>query len=276
MKRRATAIILRIAIILGILGTTAAYIYDIYANSTPIRENLFKALSIVFALLGIYAKLFVRRGRRGRKNLAFYEKSYKNELGRAFADEPRLRRKLVSAVRLYNEDNFRKALKYLSDLYKKADASGDRLPVMLFTALCYSDSGYAEEAVQIYLRMLEIDRCNDRVHSNLGFQLMRLGNYSLALEHYEKAVEFNPDSYFAYINRGNCYFRQDDYENAERDALRALEIRGNGKEAASLLAILGALRNDEEARKKYTRIYVNNGGDGEGLKEAIAHYMTAE
>ena len=104
---------------------------------------------------------------------------------------------------------------------------------------------------------------------------MRLGDTSRALEHYEKAVEFNPANYFAYINRGNCYFRLDDYENAERDALRALEIKGNGKEAASLLAILAALRNDEDTKKKYIRMYVTNGGNAQELQAAITHYMTA-
>ena len=273
MRSKKTVIILRIVLILAMLGIIGAYAYDIYANGTPVRENLFKVLSIVFALLGTLARLFTKRGRR---NLAFYEKNYKSELGRAFIEEPKLRKKLISAVRLYNEDNFQKAIKTLSQLSKKADASADKIPVLLFTALCYSDMGYSSEAVNVYYRILEIDRCNDRIHSNLGLQLVRLGEFSHALEHFEKAVEFNPGNYFAYINRGNCYFKQSDYENAERDALRALEIKGNGKEAASLLAILAALRNDEENKKKYIRIYVNNGGSGDGLKAAIAHYLEAE
>ena len=272
MKSKKTVITLRIVLALAMVGIIGAYIYDIYANGTPIRENIFKVLSIACALLGTLVRLSAKRGRR---SLDFYEKNYKNELGRAFADEPKLRKKLIGAVRLYNENNFRKAIKILTELLGKADASSDRIPVLLFTALCYSDMGCSPEAVNVYYRMLEIDGRNDRIHSNLGLQLMRLGDTSRALEHYEKAVEYNPDSYFAYVNRGNCYFNQDDYENAEKDALRALEIRGNGKEAASLLAILYALKGDEEAKKKYIRIYVTNGGNGEGLKAAIAHYITA-
>ena len=265
--------ILRIAVLLAIFGVIGAYIYDIYANGTPFGDNIFRTAAIVFMLLGTLVRLMGRRGRRG---LEFYERHFKEELGQAFMNKPLMRKKLLCAVRLYNEDNYRKALKYLADLYKKSETARDGLPVMLFIALCYSDAGLPQEAVKVYQQMLEVDHRNERVHSNLGYQLMRLGDFSLALQHFGKAVEYNPQHYYAYVNRANCYFRTDDYENAERDALEALEIKSNGREAASLLAVLAAIRGDSQAEKKYSRIYVNNGGDGDELRESIAHYLAAE
>ncbi len=273
MKNKALIIFLRIVIVLAIIGIIGFYVYDIYANGTPYSENVFKTAAVVFALIGTLVKLMPRRGRR---NLQFYEAHFKDELGQAFVNKPRLRKKLLSAVRLFDEDNFRKALKYLTELYKKAESSRDGLPVMLFIALCYSEAGIPEEAVKVYQRILQADYRNVRAHSNLGCQLMRIGDFSLALEHFGAAIDYNPGHYYAYINRANCYFRKDDYENAEKDALEALEIKGNGREAASLLAILSAVKGDKEAEKKYSRIYVNNGGDGNELKEAIAHYLAAE
>lgn len=273
MKNRIVLNILRVVIILAIFGVIGAYIYDIYANGTPFGDNIFRTAAIAFMLLGTLVRLM---GRRGRRNLEFYEKHFKDELGQAFMSKPLMRKKLICAVRLFNEENYRKALKYLADLYKKAETSRDGLPVMLFIALCYSDAGVPEEAIKVYQQMLEIDHRNERVHSNLGFQLMRVGDFSLALQHFGKAIEYNPQHYHAYVNRANCYFRQDDYENAEKDALEALEIKANGAETASLLAILSAVKRDKEAEKKYTRIYANNGGDGAGLKEAITHYLAAE
>lgn len=273
MKNRIVLNILRVVIILAIFGVIGAYIYDIYANGTPFGDNIFRTAAIVFMLLGTLVRLM---GRRGRRNLDFYEKHFKDELGQAFASKPLMRKKLVCAVRLFNESNYKKALKYLDDLLKKAESPRDGLPVLLFIALCYSDAGYPEDAIRVYQKMLDIDHRSERVHSNLGFQLMRVGDFSLALQHFGKAIEYNPQHYFAYVNRANCYFRQDDYENAEKDALKALEIRSNGAEAASMLVILSAVKGDVEAEKKYTRIYVNNGGDGNELREAVAHYMAAE
>ena len=40
MKSKKTVIALRIVIALAMAGIVGAYIYDIYANGTPIRENI--------------------------------------------------------------------------------------------------------------------------------------------------------------------------------------------------------------------------------------------
>ena len=50
------------------------------------------------------------------------------------------------------------------------------------------------------------------------------GNYSQAIEHYNRAIELNPQLVSAYNNRGTAYCRIGDYENAILDYNRALEL----------------------------------------------------
>lgn len=85
------------------------------------------------------------------------------------------------------------------------------------------------------------------------------GDFESALKHYNKSIEIKPDNYFAYINRANYYFRINEYDNAVANAKKALEIKNNGVEAASLLTVIYALTNDDENKKKYYHIAITSG-----------------
>ena len=57
------------------------------------------------------------------------------------------------------------------------------------------------------------------------------------------------------------------------DAKKALEIKNNGVEAADLLTVIYALRNDEENRRKYYHIALVSGKSPEELDEAICYFL---
>ena len=63
---------------------------------------------------------------------------------------------------------------------------------------------------------------------------------------------------------------------AEKDALKALEIKNNGKEMTSLLAIIYALENNEEGKNKYFQMSVNNGNNPDELKNAIEFFLKGQ
>ncbi len=269
MKRKGVYTAYKVIVLVAVAAVVAFYLYDVIALGESVTENLFRTVALVSLLLGMLIRL---SSGGGRKSLEIYEKAYEDEIGYAFHDRPFVRKKLLCACRLYDEGNYRKALKYLYDLLRGAKQERDVVPVLLFIALCYSDAGAPSEAIKVYYEVLRYAPNDAKVHSNLGLLHMEEGNFDMALQHYNKSIECKPDHYYAYINRANYYFRLMDDDRAVSDALYALDVKNNGVEAASLLAILFALRGDEDNRQKYFRIAVTSGKSPEDLNEVIHYY----
>ncbi len=271
-KKNKVNLIVAAFIVIAIIALIGFYIYDIVCNGTPITENLFRALAVVFALLGTFIRVLNGCGRKG---LDFYEKSYKDELGQAFVGKEFMRKKLLCAVRLYNENHFEKALKYLSQLANEAEHHRDLSAVLFFSALCYTDMGLEDCAINEYYKLLRVDCRNSTAHSNLGLLLVKSGSYDDALNHFEEAISIDSENYYAYLNKASCLFRKGEYDKAIDSAKTALEKKNNGMEAASLLTIIYALLGDEENRKKYFHISITNGERPEELNQAIQFYKKA-
>lgn len=273
MKKKTSNIIWIAVVILFIVGIIAFYLYDVIWVKTTYTKNLFRTIAIISLLLGTLLKLV---NGFGRKSLEVYEKAYANELGYAFKNKPFQRKKLLCACRLYDESNYRKSLKYLFQLLREVEFERDSIPVLLFIALCYTDAGVTDEAINVYYDLLKIDPNNPQVHSNLGGLFINEGDFESALRHYNKSIELKPDNYFAYINRANYYFRQNEYDNAIIDAKQALEFKNNGVEAAGLLTIIYALQGDEKNKKKYYHIAITSGKNPLDLNEAIQYYLNEQ
>ena len=65
-----------------------------------------------------------------------------------------------------------------------------------------------DEALAAFARGLEVDPFNDLVHYYLGMAHEKKGQVFLAIDHYEKAVQINPEFYDAIISLANLYQRQ--------------------------------------------------------------------
>lgn len=269
MKNKVVKAICATILILLILAMVAFYLYEVLILKVPYTQNLIRAVAVVGA--GCVSLIRLLAG-TGRKSLAFYEKAYADEIGTAFGNKPRLRKKLVRACRFYDESGYNKALKTLGQLSKEAEVSKDKVPVLLFIALCYTDMHMPQQAIKAYNDLLRVDPGNVQAHSNLGLLYVHIGDFPQAVSHYNRAVELKPDNYYAYANRANYYFRIQELDDAITDAHKALEIKQNGREAASLLAIIYALRGDEENQKKFFRTAVAAGQKPQDLKQAIEYY----
>ncbi len=66
-----------------------------------------------------------------------------------------------------------------------------------------------EDAVACFLRGLAIDQFNDLLHYYLAMAYEKLERPFNAVDHYEKAVQLNPDFYDAIISLANLYQRQE-------------------------------------------------------------------
>ena len=213
-------ILLRVFLILIILAVIGLYIYDYTVNDVPPTKNLFRGCSVICLCIAAFIRTFQTRG---RNSLDFFEKQYEEILGRAFIDQPFWRKKLLCAVRLYNEDNHGKALKYLTDLKQKTQTAEDDYAVDLFAALCFTDLEIYEQAIHIYQHLISKGNANSRIFSNLGHVQMQIGEHKEALRNYELALDYDRTNAYAYNNIAQAYFQMHEFDNAIPYAVKALE-----------------------------------------------------
>lgn len=266
MKKTVISVILALLLV-GIVGL---YIFDIVVNGTPFTKNLFRTVSIVFICLVGFGRINYSAGRR---SLEFYESQYADLLKNAFAQEFMNRKKLLCAARLFDEHNYRKAFKYLSQLRDQCKTADDYYAVWHLVALCFTRSGMYQDAVRIYRQMIENDLGDSRVHSNMGYNYSELGELDKAMSCYNEALYLDAKNANTHVNIANIHFEQHDLAEAARWAEKALALDPKLAAASSLLAIIYAITDQKELAEKYRHIAIANGEDPEDLKSAIRRYM---
>lgn len=267
-KVRKLQIVLYIILILGCIGL---YLYGVIVKQADPQKNLMEMLLVI---AGCILGLFRGNRRSGRSSLAFYEKSYQNEIGQAFATDAKNRKQLLGALRDYNENKLKKASVTLEQLKDDCRVQDDYYAVGLFLALCYTEMGLFEAAIKEYDVLIAHRLENSRIYNNLGHVYAKLGRNAQAMENYEKALSLSPENEYAYINIANLSFGDGDFETAVTYAKKALEINSKLKQAANLLAIVYAIRDDKENADKYFHVALACGSDPAELKNAIAYYKT--
>ena len=272
MKRNKIVRIILAAILVCLIILSAVfYAVDIIANNTPPTKNLFKALAAIFICAGSLARLFVKKGRR---SLEYYESQYSNEIGNAFANAPFYRKKLLCAIRLYNEDNMAKALKYLGQLKQVSKERDDLYAVGLFTALVFTDMGCVEDAIVVYNALIKMDITSTTIYGNLGSIYSGMGNYNYAIACSRLAIQNDENNPAPYNNLAKLYFDTYDFENAKEYALKALKINHKFTSSATLLAVIYSLENDKENFEKYSHIAISSGENPARLQRIIERYQT--
>ena len=265
----------KIAVFNAVIVLFAVILIGIFVWGVITGESSFsKAFPRVAVTLAssVVALVRLNSGAGRRLSLDMMEASYKEEIGDAFSDRPALRKKLLCALRLYNESDYSKAMKYLVYLLKRSEGASEYTTVVFFIALCYTDAGVYPDAIHAYKKILEVEPSMAVAHSNLGLLYEGLGEYDRALESFGMSIAYKRDNYYAYTNRAGCYFKMGEDALAREDALRALELKNNGREAAGLLYILCSLAGDVEGKDKYLRIAVGAGASREALDFAVESY----
>ena len=229
-------------------------------------------LIIVGAILGM-AKAKNRRPVANKK--ALYQKSYGEFIQNAFSDDPKLEKKFYSAVDDYNRNRPSSGVAKLTKLRQECQRTADIYAVTVFTALCCDDMGAFEEAIRHYQDAARI-RQNSTLYSNAGLCYLRLGCFEEAEEAYHNAIRCNEKNAFAWNNLASLYFKQGEYEQALEYAETATGINAQMPQALSCAAICCALLDDEEEYRKYFRMAVSAGYDGNKIKNAVAALQVEE
>lgn len=254
--------------VLLILVSVGFYIFDVAVNNTSPTENIFKVvLVVVCSILGMF-----RSNQRGRASLSVYERQYSNELKEAFASDKKDRQKLVSATRYYNENKIDKALRLLDELKVKCRRPDDFFAVGLFSGLCFTDLQLYENAIDEYEQLLSRRLENGTIYNNLGHIYGRMGKKEEAVKYYNQAISRYPENETAYVNMANMYFADNEFDKAIEFANKALQINSKQQQAANLLAIVYAMKEDKVNGDKYFHLAKTCGSDPTELKKAIDYY----
>ena len=245
--------------------------YGFMTQPEDIRENLPR---ITFVVAGFIVAIYRIAGNKtgNSKGLSFYEKFYSKEIGNAFAEDKVGKKKLLTALKYYNEDRFDKAEKILNELADNTRKQSEQTVCGLFLGACYSDNGKTDKAVEHYENLIEKRLENDIICNNLGLLYKQTGRPDKATELFERAVKINPDLDIAYNNLADIRFDEEKFDEAIDLAETALSKNSKLREASNLLAIIYNIKGDKERADKYYRMSVKNGQNGPDLKLAMSHY----
>ncbi|MBQ7827058.1 MAG: hypothetical protein IJ386_02205 [Clostridia bacterium] len=271
---RKQKIILTVICVLLMLGIAGLYIWEIVREGKSPTDGLTRYLLVFMAVVTSVIRINYAGG--GRKSLSAYEDHFADDIKGAFKDEPFWRKKLLCALRLYCEDNHRKALKYLFDLRGKCKTYEDRRAVGLFTGVVLSDAGLVNEAIYEYLNYLKETPRDSVVLSNLGLLYQRISDNDSAVACFESSIAADEKNPYPCLNLAALLRKEYRLDEAEELALKAYGMKPDFYQAATTLACIYAAKGDEENRKKFYQIAIANGENAGGLKMLIDGILMGE
>lgn len=258
--------IIRVIAALLIVAAIGLYAYGVLVNGDKPTDNLLRTVIIALSGMSALMKTFPKR-----RPLNQFAAAFAKELGNAFADDTRKRERLLEAVRLFDEDKNRAALKILDDLRPDARTRDEIYAVGLFTALCQRDLGLTAAAIATYEDTAAKGAETSQLYSNLGI-LYGETDPEKAFSSYMKAIKLDPQNAMPHNNVAALMLRLGEYDGAAQAAANAVEINPNQHQAWTTLAIVTAIQKDEERSEKCVRKAVECGQDEAALRGAIAHY----
>lgn len=116
-------------------------------------------------------------------------------------------------------ENYKKVIEINPE---KKDAYYGISEVLERDASRYSDNSYYEQSLEYRHKLIEIDPCGYS-YLLLGLTLSRLGRAQEAIENYLKSIELDPTNPFPYNNIGVRYHHMGDYEKAVEYYLKSIE-----------------------------------------------------
>lgn len=156
-------------------------------------------------------------------------------------------------------------------------------------ALAFHQSGNAESAKEIYLRLLGAYSTNPRLLNNLAMIEFQQGHFESGLKYVEKSLGLDSSQFAAYGNRGAALFALGRADEAHENYNKAINLNQNYAEAyynrgilhEKYERLLEALKDYDKAieiKSDYANAYNNRGNILKKLEkydEALASYENA-
>lgn len=252
-----------------LLGLVAAAVvgllcYQGFVTHELTGSNLTRAILI---LAGVLLAMF--RGPRKHKATKYdYKSAYGHLIGNAFADDPKLEKKLYAALADFNNRRYPACLQKLQQLRMESPRAADRFVVHTFSGLCYDRQARYQDAIAQYTTALQI-REHSTVASNMGSCYLNLGRTEEALDCFLRAVRADSKNPNAHNNIAQLYIQLGEYEDALVYAEAALELNANMPQALNAMTICYSMLDYDEEAEQFFRRAVANGSDGKTLRAYI-------
>lgn len=149
---------------------------------------------------------------------------------------PDFRDAMVQLGLMYSYKKDPLALKYLDNAFK-ADTS-DVFPLFA-KAVFLQDNGQPEQAKALYRDCVSRDHQYSDAYFNMGFLLMQQDSTEKALHQFDLVTKISPNDPAAYFNRGQCYEKLGQKQQAITDYQQALVFDKDFAEAKAALKKLG-------------------------------------
>ena len=227
-----------------------------------------------------------------KSDAAEYEEHYRELLNGVFEGEEnaKSRANLIYAINLYNKEIYKQALQTLKRLKKRCQNARENAAVLLFTALCHSESFANSHAIMAYIELLEQYQPDNSVAwSNLGLIIGELDapdeddeeiesesdgddepcdefDFPSAQECYERAIRYNPDNAGAMTNLAQLKIRQGQADEAIELCKRALDIKPTLTQAMNTLYLLCCMAEDGDGAAMWQKMSLEHGTDEDILE----------
>ncbi|MCP4590209.1 MAG: tetratricopeptide repeat protein, partial [bacterium] len=93
----------------------------------------------------------------------------------------------------------------------------------VLAVLSWRQAGIWHDSETLWTHTVRVDDRCSLAHNNLAIMLKKAGKLQEALQHYERAVEINPDDANAHFNLGNCHKALEQYDQAIACYQQAIE-----------------------------------------------------
>ncbi len=132
------------------------------------------------------------------------------------------------------------------------DPNNERL--YLYLGIVYEQLGNLDKSIQVMRRGLNVARgVKDLLYFNLGNDLFRQKEYTLAEQMYSNAMEANGTMEDAYLNRANARLQLESYTGARADYIEYLRLAPATPQREAiekLIALLGGMLDEAERLKQ--------------------------
>ncbi len=155
-------------------------------------------------------------------------------------------------VLLLREGSAKEALDYLKKAMSLKPEVIDQKNIMLTMGTCYWLLGEIDSGLEILEELrAKFDYVNHNVLTTLGYLYFLKGQYDKAIELSDEAIKDTPESFSAWDNKGQVYYRLKDYEKAKECFSKALEYKSDLVDSLYYMGVIAEEEKDEKTAREY-------------------------
>ncbi len=250
--------------VVATLVVIGALFYLIFIEKSEDYASIGKYISLLITFIIFFIKTKKKPVLYQKKE---YEHAYKIFLEGAFCEDKGSYEKLIKCADLFAYRKYDEAHKLLHSLEHKCTRTKDYVAVYGFHGVCYGAQHKDTDAINAYTKALQYDMSVSTLWSNLGLCHLHLNNTEEAHQALSNAIMYDAYNIYAYINMAQFFHTYGQPQAALHYITKALELAPTNKDVLSWTALTYKILGDDENTKKYSNLYIKNGGSKSNIRK---------